>query len=60
MESSIHQDKINVKLLGIGSAKDKTLKANLMQALHKLGLEVEIEEIFGIEELLKYQISPKC
>lgn len=46
-----------LKLLGIGAAKDRALKANLEQALVSLGWEIPILEVRDINELLAYGIS---
>lgn len=49
--------KAQIKLLGIGSAKDRALKANLMAALELLELEADVLEISNVEEILSYVIS---
>lgn len=49
--------KAQIKLLGIGSAKDRALKANLLAALDVLELEVEFLEITNVNEILSYGIS---
>ena len=49
--------KARLELLGIGSAKNRALKANLLEALNQLDIEVVIEEVQHIDELLKYDIS---
>lgn len=48
---------IKIKLLGIGSSKDKELKNNLLDAIARLGLELEIVEVRELEDLLRYDIS---
>lgn len=49
--------KAQIKLLGIGSAKDRALKANLLAALEALDLEVALLEISDVNEILSYGIS---
>ncbi|MDX2069573.1 MAG: thioredoxin family protein [Haliscomenobacter sp.] len=49
--------KAQIKLLGIGSAKDRALKANLLATLEALDLEVELLEITNVNEILSYGIS---
>lgn len=44
-------------LLGIGSAKDRELKANLMEALRQLGMDIPVQEIRDIDRLLAYGIT---
>lgn len=46
-----------LELLGIGSAKNRALKANLEEALRQLGLDIPIEEIRDIHSLMRYDIS---
>lgn len=49
--------KAQIKLLGIGSAKDRALKANLLAALEALDLDVALLEISNVNEILSYGIS---
>jgi nucleotide-binding universal stress UspA family protein len=50
--------KARIELLGIGSAKNRELKANLLEALRQLSLEdLPIVEVQDIERLLRYDIS---
>lgn len=49
--------KAKLELLGIGSAKDRLLKANLLQALEELGLELPVTEVRSIDKLMKYDIT---
>lgn len=49
--------KAQIKLLGIGSAKDRALKANLLAALEVLELDVELLEVSNVNEILSYGIS---
>jgi hypothetical protein len=46
-----------LELLGIGSSKDRLLKANLLQALDELGLDHPIHEVKSIDKLMKYDIT---
>jgi nucleotide-binding universal stress UspA family protein len=46
-----------LELLGIGSSKDRLLKANLLQALHELKLDIPITEVKNIDQLMKYDIT---
>ncbi len=46
-----------LELLGIGSSKDRLLKANLLQALEELGLDLPIIEVKSIDKLMKYDIT---
>ena len=50
-------DVIQLELLGIGSAKDRSLKANLKKALTDLGLNIPINEVKDIDKLMKYDVS---
>lgn len=49
--------KAQIKLLGIGSAKDRALRANLVAALELLEVEVDLLEISNVEEILGYGIA---
>ena len=44
-------------MLGIGSAKDREFKANLMEALRELGMDIPVQEIRDIDRLLAYGIT---
>ncbi len=46
-----------IELLGIGSSKDRLLKANLLQALEELGLDLPIIEVKSIDRLMKYDVT---
>lgn len=46
-----------LELLGIGSSKDRLLKANLLQALQELRLDIPISEVKNIDQLMKYDIT---
>lgn len=48
---------VQLELLGIGSAKNRALRANLEEALRQLELEAPIQEVSSIEQLLQYDIS---
>jgi len=48
---------MQLELLGIGSAKNRALRANLDEALSQLDMKVAIQEVSSIEELLQYDIS---
>lgn len=45
-----------IELLGIGSAKNRALKANLETALSEMGVSLPIEEVREVQQLLKYDI----
>ncbi|AEE50548.1 thioredoxin family protein [Haliscomenobacter hydrossis] len=51
------ENKAQITLLGIGSAKDQALKANLLAALEFLHMEVDVVEISNVNEILSYGIS---
>lgn len=57
VRSKHFEHEAEIKLLGIGSSKDKELKANIIEALHELQIQARIEEINEIEQLLKYNIN---
>ena len=42
-----------LELLGIGASMDRQLKANLLQALWQLGLDIPVEEVREIDRLLE-------
>jgi nucleotide-binding universal stress UspA family protein len=44
-------------LLGIGSAKDREFKVNLMEALLQLGVDIPVQEVRDIDRLLAYGIT---
>lgn len=46
-----------LELLGIGSSKDRLLKANLLQALHELRLDIPVSEVKSIDQLMKYDVT---
>jgi nucleotide-binding universal stress UspA family protein len=46
-----------LELLGIGSSKDRLLKANLLQALQELRLDIPIHEVKNIDQLMKYDVT---
>ncbi len=46
-----------IELLGIGSSKDRLLKANLVNALEELKLDLPIHEVKDIDKLMKYDIT---
>lgn len=47
----------SLQLLGIGSANDRALKRNLVDALSQMALDIPIEEVRDIDSLLEYGIS---
>lgn len=46
-----------LELLGIGASMDRQLKANLLQALWQLGLDIPVEEVREIDRLLESGVS---
>ena len=46
-----------LELLGIGSLKNRQLKANLEEAIKSLSMDVQVEEISDINRLLQFDIS---
>lgn len=46
-----------IQILGIGCRKTKALKANLAAALEYLSLDIEVEEIAGVDEIVSYGVS---
>lgn len=46
-----------LKLLGVGSADTRALKANVKEALKELSLHVIVEDIERLEQLMEYDIS---
>lgn len=50
-------NKAQIKVLGIGSAKDRALKVNLLAALEVLDYEAEVIEISDVDEILNHGIS---
>lgn len=52
-----HPSSPRILLLGIGSAKDRALKANLLAALNQLQLEIPVEEVSDLDLLLSYGIA---
>jgi len=57
MKAQKKLQEIEIKLLGIGSSKDKVLKSNLLEAMGRLGVALTIIEVRELEELLRYDIS---
>ncbi len=53
----IENKNTRLELLGIGSAKNRALKANLEEALRQLDLDIPIEEVRDIHSLMRYDIS---
>lgn len=52
-----HKERPKLELLGIGSALNRKLKANLLEALAELSLDMPVEEVTEIDKLLQYDIS---
>jgi nucleotide-binding universal stress UspA family protein len=48
---------LHIELIGIGSAKHRRLKANLLQAMAALGIDYPIREVSQLEQLLTYNIG---
>lgn len=48
---------IKLELLGIGSAKDRQMKAHLEEALRRIGYDIPILEVRAIKDLMRYDIS---
>ena len=46
-----------IELLGIGASMDRQLKANLLQALWQLGLDIPISEVREIDRLIESGVS---
>lgn len=46
-----------LKLLGVGSADTRALKANIKEALKQLSLNIIVDDIERLEQLLEYDIS---
>jgi nucleotide-binding universal stress UspA family protein len=46
-----------LKLLGVGSAETRTLKANVKEALSQLSLDVIVDDVERLEQLMEYDIS---
>lgn len=51
------ENKAQIKLLGVGSVRDRALKANLLAALESLKAEVDVQEIRNVKEFLNYGIT---
>ncbi len=47
----------HLKILGVGSAETRTLKANVKEALEQLSLDTTVEEVERVEQLMEYDIS---
>jgi len=52
-----NETKAQITLLGIGSAKDRALKANLMSVLEAADLDVDVREVSDISQILNYGVS---
>jgi len=46
-----------IQILGIGCRKTQALKANLLDALEYLCIDGVIEEVTGVDEIVRYRIS---
>ncbi|MFM8361272.1 MAG: universal stress protein [Haliscomenobacter sp.] len=57
MHNEGNHTEYKLALLGIGSAKDREFKANLMEALRELGMDIPVQEIRDIDRLLAYGIT---
>ncbi|MFN7119744.1 MAG: MTH895/ArsE family thioredoxin-like protein [Saprospiraceae bacterium] len=47
---------LRIQILGIGCKKSRALKANVMEALDHIPLNVWVEEIAAIDDIMQYQI----
>ncbi len=47
---------VRIQILGIGCKKSRALKANVLEALHHIPLEVSVEEVAAIEDIMQFQI----
>lgn len=47
---------MNIKVLGPGCAKCKTMYNNLVLALNESGVKADVEKIEDIEEMMKYNV----
>lgn len=47
---------LQIQILGIGCKKSRALKSNVMAALDKFPLRVEVEEIAAVEDIMQYQV----
>lgn len=56
-KSSYQQHDIKLELLGIGSAKDRKMRALLEEALRRIGYDIPIQEVRAIKDLMRYDIS---
>ena len=56
-KNSYQQRDIKLELLGIGSAKDRKMKAHLEEALRRIGCDIPIHEVRAISDLMRYDIS---
>jgi len=45
-----------LKILGVGSLKTRALKANLLEALEAMELDLPMLEVEGVNELMQYDI----
>jgi small redox-active disulfide protein 2 len=48
---------LKIQILGIGCRRSKALKDNVLEALKRYPLHIELEEITEIDELMRYNIS---
>lgn len=56
-KSSYQPMEIKLELLGIGSAKDRKMRAHLEEALRRIGYDIPIQEVRAIKDLMRYDIS---
>ena len=56
-KSSYQQTDIKLELLGIGSAKDRKMRAHLEEALRRIGSDIPIREVRAVKDLMRYEIS---
>ncbi len=47
---------IQIKVLGPGCPKCKTMYANVVEAVKQSGIEAEVTKVEDIEEMLKYNV----
>ena len=48
--------KMNIKVLGPGCNKCKTIYNNVLEALKQTGIEADVSKIEDIEEIMKYNV----
>jgi len=46
----------NIKILGPGCPKCKTMHANVLEAVKQSGIEADVTKIEDIEEMMKYNV----